>query len=283
MSPKPVLLLCGGAQSSGSSLVSWCFLQRPDVDGVFDANGDMVFTPPQGLSAPYLWYKTTISSFRLLEQVACAEDEGYEVRPLLVVRDVRVVWASLAAKPYGLNGTTAEDPPLRLRLRRFLEDWEAFRSRGWPLVQYERFVREPEPVLREACAALGLAWDDAMVRWPKPPAQIANLHHGNATFRASMQGDLLSTLRPDGLDRIAHPIPADDLAWLEGAFGEFNRVHGYAPHRDAPAAAEPRLVPNFFVTRRLKWRLRQKPLRHLLWRLGFKSAASLPGTIRGKG
>ncbi len=35
------VILCGGLQSSGSSLISWCFLQRRDTDGVFDANGDM--------------------------------------------------------------------------------------------------------------------------------------------------------------------------------------------------------------------------------------------------
>ena len=37
-----VLYLCGGLQSSGSTLVSWCFLQRPDMDGVLDADSDLL-------------------------------------------------------------------------------------------------------------------------------------------------------------------------------------------------------------------------------------------------
>ena len=83
-------------QSSGSSLVSWCFLQRADTDGVLDANNDVICDPPASLDSRYAWYKTTIGSFRLTEQVDCARAAGYEVRPLLVVRDVRAVWASLA-------------------------------------------------------------------------------------------------------------------------------------------------------------------------------------------
>ena len=51
------------------------------------------------------------------------EDEGWDVLPLLVVRDVRSVFRSLLGKDYGSNGITAEEPPLRMRLRRFEEDW----------------------------------------------------------------------------------------------------------------------------------------------------------------
>lgn len=39
-----VLLLCGGLQSSGSTVISWCFLQRPDTDGFLDADNDLL--PP---------------------------------------------------------------------------------------------------------------------------------------------------------------------------------------------------------------------------------------------
>ncbi len=36
------LLLCGGLQSSGTTLISYCFLQRGDTDGVLDADNDLL-------------------------------------------------------------------------------------------------------------------------------------------------------------------------------------------------------------------------------------------------
>ncbi|RTZ74771.1 MAG: hypothetical protein DSZ02_04625, partial [Gammaproteobacteria bacterium] len=97
---QPVILATG-LQSSGSTLLSWCFLQRPDMDGTLDGDCDLIPLPPEGVVTPYLWYKTTISSFDLEEQIRLLEDEGRQVRPLLVTRDVRAVWISLMRKPYG--------------------------------------------------------------------------------------------------------------------------------------------------------------------------------------
>ena len=36
------LILCGGLQSGGTTLVSYCFLQRADTDGVLDADNDLL-------------------------------------------------------------------------------------------------------------------------------------------------------------------------------------------------------------------------------------------------
>ena len=66
--PKP-LYLCAGLQSSGSTIVSWCFLQREDMDGVFDARNDVLPVIPE-MKPPRAWCKITISSFRSGE--ACA-------------------------------------------------------------------------------------------------------------------------------------------------------------------------------------------------------------------
>ena len=118
------LYLCGGLQGSGSTLVSWCFLQRSDMDGVLDADNDLLpFLDPR-LGNPYAWYKTNVGSFRLSELVRHYGDLGWDVYPLLVVRDLRDLWASLVGQSFTANGITAEDPPLRLRLRRFASSVE---------------------------------------------------------------------------------------------------------------------------------------------------------------
>ncbi len=147
------LFLCAGLQSSGTTLVSWCFLQRRDMDGVLDGYGDILAEIPRHLPVPCTWCKFTITAFRLRDMVMRYEDEGWDVRPLLVIRDVRTVFNSLIAKPYGRNGVTAEEPPLRLRLLRFRDDWELFQSRDWPMIRYESLVSEPEEALGQACAA----------------------------------------------------------------------------------------------------------------------------------
>src|SRR3954453_17075932 len=120
---KNALILCAGMQSSGTTLISYCFLQRADTNGVLDADNDLLPAIDERLARPFAWYKTTISCFRLSEIAQYYRDSGWDVRTLLVLRDLRTVWASLHKKSYGRNGITAEDPPLRLRIRRFIEDW----------------------------------------------------------------------------------------------------------------------------------------------------------------
>src|SRR5271165_5083146 len=178
---KRTLFLGSGLQSSGTTLISWCFLQRGDMDGILDANSETFAELPDLLS-PYTWLKSTIVSFRLQEQIAHFEDMGWTVKPLLVCRDVRSAYASLRTKEYGRNGTTADDPPLRLRLRRFREDWELFHHKGWPILQYEHFLKEPEKALRTSCKELDLPWDQAMMSWPKPRTAIKDARFGNETF-----------------------------------------------------------------------------------------------------
>src|ERR1700753_434627 len=96
------LFLCAGLQSSGATLVSWCFLQRSDMDGVLDARFDMVPSMPPVKATP--WLKFTIACFRFSEVRASLEDQGWSITPLLVVRDVRSVFNSLITKSYGRNG-----------------------------------------------------------------------------------------------------------------------------------------------------------------------------------
>jgi hypothetical protein len=268
------LYVCGGTQSSGSTLISWCFLQRHDMDGILDADNDLLAEIPATWGRPNTWYKTTISCFRMTELIAHYQDAGWSVHPLLVVRDVRQVWSSLCKKSYGRNGITAEDPPLRLRLRRFKEDWEQFRRSGWPMIRYETFVADPIEVLRFVCSQLGLHWDEAMLTWPKNPESIASTKHGNQTFRQTRGQGLLQSLKQGSEEIKAGAIPPRDLEWLESEFAEFNQENGYVDHvQVAPSSTgNGRAIPNYESTRRHKWEMRRKPLRWFMHSIGFRHA-----------
>jgi hypothetical protein len=278
--PQP-LYLCAGLQSSGSTVVSWCFLQRQDMDGVFDARNDILPDIPDVATA-FAWCKITISSFRFSEMKAHYEDEGWQVHPLLVVRDVRAVFNSLMKKHYGSNGITAEEPPLRMRLRRFREDWELFRKNDWPTIRYETLVVEPEPTLRSAVAKMGLTWDEGMMTWPKAKDQIAAPRHGSPTFRASLGGSFRETVKPALADLRVANVPPEDLEWMEREFEEFNRASGYVEHAAASASgpvSEPRAIPKWENTRR--YRKSQRPFIKFQAAVS-KIASNVKGAVSGR-
>ena len=229
------------------------------MDGVLDARFDHLPAVPHTLSAPLPWVKFTIACFRFSEVKSYFEDEGWEVRPLLVVRDVRSVFNSLIKKKYGRNGITADDPPIRLRLRRFLEDWRLFRDRGWPVLSYEHFAADSLNQLKDLCGKMQLPWDEAMAAWPKRVEQIADPGFGNETFALSRGASLAQTIKASLATVKTENIPRADLEWLEHEFADFNVAMGYPSH--VPPAASPalpgRAVPRFENTRRYE-RLRRK-------------------------
>jgi len=265
-----------GLQSGGTTLVSWCFLQRSDMDGTLDGDADLIplLSCGKGTSS-YYWYKTTISAFSLEEQVALLQDEGCRVRPLLIVRDVRMAWASLMRKPYGCNGVTAEDPPLRQRFRRFLRSWRHACEEGIPVLKFERFLQEPKPELQRLCQALELPWQRAMLEWPDPDKEIADGRHGNARFRDSDKSGLAAALDTEALNGPVASIHEEDLAWLDETFADFNRALGYPQALDV-ATLPGRLTPGWEVSRRFKWRMQQKPLRYVAHKLGLSRYRPLP-------
>ena len=179
-------------------------------------------------------------------------DAGWTVRPLLVARDLRVVLDSLIDKPYGRNGLTAEEPPLRLRLRRFYRDWQLARGEGWPVIRYESFVDDPERTVRGACQQLGLAWDQGMLTWPKRPDQVAAGGHGSKTFRASRGCCLADTLRPELCAPRSARVPEEDVRWAEAEFADYNEALGYPPRLEAGDCPPGRAVPLYEVTRRYR-------------------------------
>jgi hypothetical protein len=276
MNPRQ-LFLCGGLQSSGSTLVSWCFLQRPDMDGVLDARFDTLPQMPADLSHALAWCKFTIACFRFSEVMEYLQDEGWEVRPLLVVRDVRSVFNSLITKTYGRNGITADDPPIRMRLSRFLEDWTEFRRRGWPILRFEDLAADPISSLRHACGQLGVPYDKSMAHWPKAREQIADARYGNESFLKTRKATLQDTFIPS-LMRVKTPcIPPDDLKWIESRFAEMNRVMGYSQQVAAESLAFPaRAVPRFENTRRCERLLRKHRLSRSVRKLANSVLRLLP-------
>jgi hypothetical protein len=253
------------------------------MDGVFDARNDILPEIP-AVSTPLAWCKITISSFRFSEMKAYYEDEGFTVHPLLVVRDVRAVFNSLLKKHYGSNGITAEEPPLRMRMRRFKEDWELFRSNNWPMLRYETLVVEPEATLRKAVDELGLSWDEGMMSWPKQKDQIAAPRHGSPTFRQSLGGSFKETVKPSLADLRVGNVPPEDLEWLEREFEEFNRTSGYVEHAPAPTTSpreprETRAVPKWENTRR--YRKTQRPFTKFQTAVS-RIASNVKGAVSGK-
>lgn len=272
MSEKgPRMILCAGLQSGGTTLISWCFLQRRDTDGVLDMPNDVIQTSFEKAKEPVLWVKQTVGSFRWLDVCETYRDLGWEPEPLLVVRDARATYASLRNKFYGINGTTAEDPPFRMRFRRFLRDWELFRENGWPIMKFEDFVREPRAVLKRACAELSLPWDEGMISWPKKPSEISYVRTGklNETFEKSFgRGGLAAAKLDDRAGLRIESLPVSELEWLEEAFSEYNGFHGYPkkvpPQKEMPAAMT---APSYEYTARAWYYGENERLNVEYWKL----------------
>jgi len=179
------LYLCAGMQSSGSTLVSCCFLQRQDLDGVYDMENSMIHQDFSRVSTNSVWVKMTIGSFRLAELAVLYQAQGWEVYPLFVQRDLQAVIRSLIGKEYGFNGATGDDPPLYIRVQRYLADLTKAQSEEWPILVYEELMQNPTLILNRTCKALGLPWSDSMTTWPKPESQIAYMSVGSPSLRAT--------------------------------------------------------------------------------------------------
>jgi hypothetical protein len=244
------LFLAAGLQSGGTTLVSWCFLQRGDMDGVLDLYPD-VLTPISETHARFAWAKGTIASFTFDEIADYYRWQGWDVHPLLIVRDVRDAYSSLQRKWYGPNGTTAEDPPLRTRFLRFHASWQTFVENGWPVLCYERLVKDPEHELRSICGQLGLDWDPAMLAWPKPAEHICTFAIGNQTLLESLgDGGIAGALIQQPKRCQWDDIGASDMRWLQEQFGDMIAAFDYPSFPAPGTAVTVDHLPSFEVTRR---------------------------------
>jgi len=207
-----------------------------DTNGVLDMPHDTLQVSFEKVEEPIVWCKMTIGAFRWLDVYQTYCDLGWQPEPLLVVRDVRAAFSSLITKAYGFNGTTAEEPPLRMRFRRFLRDWELFRANGWPILKYEDFIQDGRSVLPKICSALTLSWDEGMIAWPKKLSQIAYVGPDpNQTFLKSLEkGSLTAAKLPDKVLIQIDQLPQTELRWLEKTFAAYNDYHHY-PLKIGPA------------------------------------------------
>ena len=223
---KKTIFFCSGMASGGTTLVSWCFLQRSEMDGALDVAGNRPIAVPR-VSTPYIWYKMCIRSFRWMEMAAIFEQWGYQdIRPLLVVRDVRAALASLEDKPYGRKSFAP-----RIRCLRFLEDWRLFKDKGWPMLRYETLIEQPRDTLRAACESMGLEWSEAMMTFPKRKENLAYCEHGNDSFFASLSSmGLEATVlgyRKMAAQRPFQGLAHADVVWLDKVFSSYNAYHDY--------------------------------------------------------
>ena len=205
------LYLCGGMQSSGSTLVSWCFLQRSDLDGVLDMENALIHQDFSMVKTESVWIKMTIGSFRLAELVHLYKAQGWLVKPLLMQRDLTVIYQSLRNKPYGFDGATGDEPPIFTRIQRYLADLDAAHTNGWPILNYNVLINNPREELNRVCCLLHLAWDEAMIDWPKTEASIAYMANGNPSFLNTKHGsaNMLTTIAnypsQEGFPQAEHP------------------------------------------------------------------------------
>lgn len=181
------LYLCGGMQSSGTTLVSMCFLQRDDMDGVYDMDNPFIQQDFSKVFTKRVWVKMTIGSFRLAELVNLYSAQGWDVRPILVIRNEGEILASLKNKWYGLDGCTGDDPPLLVRLLRYRHDIQDCADLGWTKLDYAELIERPEEALRSSCVSMGLEWDPRMSDWSVDPTAFAYPSDGNLSLRESFQ------------------------------------------------------------------------------------------------
>lgn len=244
MTQRQPLILATGLQSGGTTVVSHSFLKHPELDGILDMASDRIEMNLARVSAPVVWVKMTTIAFRWEEVAAVYEQQGYEVYPLLIVRNPFDAWASLKHKWYGLNGVTAEDPPLMLRFSRFLKDWLQFKQHGWPVMCFEDFVANPEAALNKACEALPIEFNAAMLEAKSNVDDIAYVSESNASFAENLSQGVVGNVAK----RIA-TLAEDEVNWLQTTFSQMIDEFGYS-NRHGVDASRRELAPNPFDSRR---------------------------------
>ncbi len=240
---KRDLILAVGQQSSGSTLISHAFLNHPELNGILDMASDKIELNFSRVKTDKVWVKMTTIAFTWSEVAAVYQLLGFNVHPLMIVRNPYDVWASLQHKWYGLNSTTAEDPPLVIRFMRFLKEWQLFRKNGWPIIQFENYIEDREHALKFACDQLPISWDESLISPPTSTENVAYVSESNASFSSNLANGV-----DNQLARKVGTLSADVHDWLLRYFKEFNEQYGYVNRHTVESNSA--LIPEPFDSRR---------------------------------
>jgi hypothetical protein len=218
---KQPLILATGLQSGGTTVVSHAFLKHSQVDGILDMASDKIEMNFARVTLPIVWVKMTSIAFRWEEVAEIYRLQGYEVYPLLIVRNPFDAWSSLKNKWYGLNSVTAEDPPLILRFRRFLQDWMLFTNKGWPIIKFENFIADPTRTIQKACTQLPIEFESSMLSLDNEQ-DIAYVNETNESFETNKSKGIVN----DVAHRVGE-LSHCEVNWISASFSVFNDSYGY--------------------------------------------------------
>jgi hypothetical protein len=154
-----------------------------------------------------------------------------EARFVHLVRDGRDVALSYRSVDWGPR--TVEEAA-RLWRRRVAAGRRAGRRLGpgrYREVRYEELVAEPERVVRELCAFLDLAWDDALLAYPTRAGEVI------AATRFPAAHARLALPPTPGLRDWRRDMPPADVARFEAVAGRVLAAFGYPAGGPPPSLA----------------------------------------------
>lgn len=163
------------------------------------------------------WQRPVVvdSSKNALEAIELVRRWPERVTVVLLTRDGRGVFLSHRntgmARPDSVRGWRTYYGRSAPMLRRQVP------ARNLIDLRYEDFATDPEPVGRRLCAALGIAYADAMPELRQPERHMVD---GNRTRFAGAKGIRLDERWKDNLD-------AEEMRYFEEKAGNLNRQLGY--------------------------------------------------------
>lgn len=196
------IILLEGLQSGGSTLVSACFLQHPNANGILDlfhfsamhnffrCHRRQILKSGFTFKAPDLVVKFTCGHYNVHEMLKSFTAYEERIVPVAIVRDPRSVvsswlrrFGSLENVYSGYTGKSGNfwDTPIKPwdRIARFCDDLKWYKDNGHPIITYEKLCINPEQTLMKACEQIGLPYSRDMITWPKPDHDMLNTGGGN--------------------------------------------------------------------------------------------------------
>ena len=89
-------------------------------------------------------------------------------------------------------------------------------------VRYERLVHEPDAVMGEVCAFIGVEYNPDILRFHEKPMSLFESPHGHLSHKQIAQG-----LNASSIGRWRHDLPAAEVETFAGIAGGLLRELGY--------------------------------------------------------